>query len=431
MKKIARRKFITTGGSLLLAYPLLNFSPFKVQQTQRNRILLRTGWGTDTFGDLASIPAAYRSIQRYVPNTEVYIWPDKMNDDLRALLEKNFTQLKMVTGEISKSGQPDTTELKEAFDNANMFVYTPGARKKIDWSGLGNGNETESISYCQNTGLPYVIYGLGDIPDDPDEQPAFIKKVNGAALAFVTESASEEKIKNLKTKIENLQSGPDPLFGFDLKDDTAARHFLDNKGLSYQNFIVMNIRNGEFSDAGNNKPGERLVFLLENWMSATRHLILLVADTEEDMDAVKKIHENLPDEMKTKIILYDGPLAPDLLSSIYEKSRITAAMSAYPLTSALLSDIPVFHFNDLSLDSTGQIFVDLGLKHYVADTRNNSKEKLLEMLFEINKSYVKALLDINKAHKEVTKQLEQSFGDIHKLLVKINPPPKKKEQKKK
>jgi hypothetical protein len=124
-------------------------------------------------------------------------------------------------------------------------------------------------------------------------------------------------------------------------------------------------------------------------------------------------------------------LAPDLLSSIYEKSRITAAMSAYPLTSALLSDIPVFHFNDLSLDSTGQIFVDLGLKHYVADTRNNSKEKLLEMLFEINKSYVKALLDINKAHKEVTKQLEQSFGDIHKLLVKINPPPKKKEQKKK
>jgi hypothetical protein len=431
MKKIARRYFIRTGGGIFLTYPLFSFSLFKFYQTERNRILLRTCWGTDTFGDLVSIPAICRLIQRFVPNTEVYIWPDKMNDDLRAMLEKNFTTLNLVTGKINDSGEPDTQELKEAFESADLFLYSPGTRKKIDWASTGMGIETRSLDYCQKKDLPYVIYGLGDIPETSEEQSAFINKMNSAALTFVTESISEGKIKNLKTKIENLKAGPDPLFAFDLKDDTGARHFLENNGLTDRNFVVVMSSQKDHSEMGGSGPEEKIVFLLENWINSTDHSILLIASAEEDADHFNKIHENLPEQIRSKVVLNDGMLAPDLLSSIIDKARIAAAISAYPLYPALMSDIPIFHFTDLSSDSTGQIFLDLGLKDYVADLMDISAEELLAKLSEINKAYVKALLDINKAQKEISKQLEQSYGEIYKLLEKINPTPKKKEQKKK
>lgn len=430
MKKIARRYFIRTGGSIFLTYPLFSFSKFNLFQTGRNRILLRTSWGTDTFGDLACIPAVYRSIQRFIPNTEVLIWPDKINDDLRAMLEKNFTSLNLVTGEINASGEPDTPELQEAFKSADLFLYIPGTRKKIDWAGKGHGTETWSLDYCQQTDLPYVIYGLGDIPDASEEQTAFIKKMNASALTFVTESISEGKIKNLKTKIDNLKTGPDPLFAFDLKDDTGARHFLEDNGLADQNFIVVKTMLEIRSDTENTVTEEKIIFLLENWIKSTDHSILLIDDAEEGTDQFDRIYGNLPEPVKSRIVLHRGMLAPDLMSSILEKSRIVAAMSAYPLYPALMSDIPVYCFADLSSDSTGQIFLDLGLKDAVAEIRRISGEELLAKLSEINESYVKALLDINKAQKEISKQLEQSYGEINKLLEKINPSPKKKEPKK-
>jgi hypothetical protein len=194
--------------------------------------------------------------------------------------------------------------------------------------------------------------------------------------------------------------------------------------------MTINFKNSGPSDQEENSPVKKIIFIIENWTKSTDHLMLLIPDTREDIDYMKKVYDNLPEPVKNKTIVFDGVFSPDLISSIVEKSRISAAMAPYPLFSALLSDIPVFHFADWKLNTDGQIFVDLGLKDYVMEIHNTSYQDLLNAISNINKSYVKALIDTNKSHNEVLKELQESFEKIHKILAKINPVTKEKKQKK-
>lgn len=381
---------------------------------------------------MASIPAIYRSIQRFVPNTEVIIWPSDMSDELRALLEKSFTQLNLIDGEIDEAGNPTTDELKEAFETSDLFLYAPGTQRLIDWTGQNpEGTETSSLTYCQKINLPYMIYGLGNIPESEEIQSSFINILNAAVLSFVTESTSENKIKNLKLKVDNLEYGPSPIFAFDLKNDTEARQYLETAGLAEQDFISIIIKNNDSPNQEANSHEKKIISILESWIQATDHYVLLIANSREDINSLQYIYEDLTESAKNKTIVFDGIFSPDFISSVLEKSRISTAMSPYPLFSALISDIPVFYFADWKLNTDGQAFIDLGLKDYVMDINNSSDKDLLKAMLDINESYVKALLDTNKSSKEALKELQDSFDKIYRILTKINPVPKEKKTKKK
>jgi hypothetical protein len=430
MERKNRRDFLILAGSLLFILLSINCSFSQAQENARNSILLRTGWDVETYGDLAAIPAIYRSIQRFVPKTEVIIWPSEMTDELRSLLETGFTQLKMVEGEINEAGEPTTEELKEAFESSNLFLYAAGVHRKIDWTGNDpEGTETTSISYCRKMNIPYVIYGLGEIPETQEVQTAFMNILNGASLSFVTESRSAGQIKDLKLKIENLKSGPSPLFAFDMKNDTGARNYIEDSGIVDHDFIAVNFRNTSHSETDDDSPVKKILFILNNWAQSTDHLILLIADSREDIEYMKKIYGDLPETVKSKTIVFDAVFSPDMISSVLEKSRITIAMSPYPLFSALLTDIPIFHLADWNYNTDGQIFIDLGLKDYVMDINSTPEQDLLKAMVNINDSYVKALIETNKSHNEVLKELQESFQNISQILLKINPVPKGKEKK--
>ena len=428
--KLMKRQNLLLAGILLFIILTFSFSSLQAQENARNRILIRTGWDVETYGDLAAIPAIYRSIQRFVPSTEVIIWPYEMNDDLRALLEKSFTQLKLVEGVINEAGEPTTEELKKAFETSNLFLYAAGIYRKIDWTGQDpEGTETASISYCRKMNIPYVIYGLGEIPGTQEIQTAFMNILSGASLSFVTESKSAGQIKDLKLKIENLKSGPNPLFAFDLKNDTGARNYIEDSGIVDHDFIAVNFKNTGHSETNVDSPVKKILFILNNWAQSTDHLILLISDSRDDIDYMKKIYDDLPETLKSKTIVFDAVFSPDMISSVLEKSRIAVAMSPYPLFSALLADIPILHLADWDDNTDGQVFIDLGLKDYVMEIKITSEQDLLNALVNIDDSYVKALIETNKSHNEVLKELQESFQDIYQILMKINPVPKEKDKK--
>jgi hypothetical protein len=127
--------------------------------------------------------------------------------------------------------------------------------------------------------------------------------------------------------------------------------------------------------------------------------------------------------------VFEGDFSPDLLSSVIEKSRIAMGMSPILLFSALRSGIPIIHIADWELSTIGQVFLDMGLKDYVIDIRKNSEKDLLKSIADINESYLNALIDIDKSNEDIMKGLEKSFGEIHRKLLKINPPVKEKKKK--
>lgn len=426
-----KRQFLHRTGILVFVLLTFSFSVLQAQQQARNRILLRTGWDSETYGEMASIPALYRSIQRYVPETEVIIWPYEMTDELKALLEKSFTKLDLVEGEINENGEPSTEELKEAFETSDLFLYAAGVQRRIDWTGQDpDGTETASLRYCRKMEIPYVVYGLGEIPESQEMQTGFQEILNGASLSFVMESRSEDKIKDLKLKIDNLKTGPNPLFAFDLKNDAGARNYIEASGIIDHDFIVFNFKNTSLPGSRDTTSVKKILYILDNWVQSTDHLILLLADSRQDIAYMKNIREELSEAAKNRTLVYDDVFSPDLISSVVEKSRISVAMSPYPLFPALLADIPIYHLADWDYNTDGQIFIDLGLKDLVMDINHSSEKELLEGLTEINKSYVKALIETNKSHNQVIKELQESFEEIHKLLTKIHPVPKEKNQKK-
>jgi hypothetical protein len=145
---------------------------------------------------------------------------------------------------------------------------------------------------------------------------------------------------------------------------------------------------------------------------------------------MKNMYEELSEGARKRTVVYDGDFSPDLVSSIMEKSRIATGMSPYLLFSALQSDIPIFHLADSQEANDGQTFIDLGLKDYVMDIRKADQKELLKSLQDIDESYLNALLDINKSNKDMTSELEKSFGEIHRILTKIKPIRKEKKKKK-
>ncbi len=431
MKNNNRRDFLKLTGSLAVTIPLFSFSDLKIQQNNRNRILIRTGWRTDSYGDLASIPAVYRSIQRFVPNTEVILWPFSRNETLNSLLESNFTQINFVNGTINDKGEPSTEDLKKAFESAHLFLYVPGPQKKIDWTGNeADGIETTSIEYCIANNVPYVVYGIGEIPETTEAQSAMNDKLNRANLTFITDSRTEDILKDLKIKINNLRMSPDIIFAFDLKNDVDARKYLSDLGLTNQTYIIINI----YTNFDNVPPIDtsigKIVNLIENWILRTGHNILMVPEKSADVNILNTVYSQLSDPAKEKTKIFTGDISPDLISSIIEKSRITTGMSPSLLFSAIQADIPIFHYSEWGSSNERQSFLDVGLKSCVVNLEVITDNEFFDGLSEIDHKYVKALLETNKSNEVTITKLQQSFDNIHRQLLKINPVIKEKKKTK-
>jgi len=429
MKKNSRRDFIKITGSLVVTCSFFNFSDLKILQNNRNRILLRSGWSTDSYSDLAVIPAAYRSIQRFVPNTEVMVWPFTMNEILNSLLENNFTNINLINGTINDQGEPTTEELKKAFDSAHMLMYVTCPNKNIDWAGTDpSAIETASIEYCIKNNIPYILYGIGDIPEATETQSAMQNKLNKAILTFIMDSTTEDILKD--NKIKNLQLAPPIIFGFDLKNDNDARKYISDLGLSNKTFIVVNLYSNGNNIPQKNTAINKIVYLIENWIQKTEHFILLIPEKSADVEILSNVYNQLSNTAKEKTKLITEDISPDMVSSIVEKSRIATGMSPYLLFSAMQVGIPIYHYSDWSVSNSGQSLIDLGLKDFVIDIEKVSENEFVDKLSEIDDKYVKALIETNKSNEDTNEKLQRSFDDIYRQLLKINPITKEKKKKK-
>ena len=110
---ISRRNFVaqlSLGLAGILAGCNRSSSP--------KRVLVRSSWQTINIGDIAHTPGLLRIIEAYLPDAEVYLWANRLDNGVDRLLTSNFPRLKIIDGE---------NNLQQAFELCDFLLHGSGA----------------------------------------------------------------------------------------------------------------------------------------------------------------------------------------------------------------------------------------------------------------------------------------------------------------
>jgi hypothetical protein len=431
-----RRRFFKQSLGFALSLPALMSFKINYQEVTYPKILFRMGWDNNDNNELALIPALYRIAQKTILKTEFYLWLGESDEKLMEMLNKNFTTLKIVTGEIDDSGQPSTDELKNILTESDLFFYTPGTSTDVDWTGKRkDGVETRSLQYCLDNGISYALLGLGEIPEEEESLDRFLKIANGAEFLYSTSSSTDKSLKDKNIKISKIQTAPNPLFGFDLRDDNPSRKILQGYYLLDKDFLTVDFKVQGIPSEKLPEYSRKVIDLITRWVKETDKNVLILPNNDADVDyTVKNIYNPLPEEIKTKVAVSKERLMPDLAASIYEKSRIVCGMSLFPAISTIRSGNPIMFLSPVNVSTRAKTIEDMGLKNSIQDLDSRSEEELAEVLLEIDKKYLDGIIESDKAREYANRKLADQFDEINRFINKIaskKENEKKKEKKKK
>ena len=422
-----RRKFLINASALAFMAPLLGFDVLQNAPKNFKKILFRASWDHTNSGDIADITSIYRLVQKFVADTQVILWPFDLDDSILDLLKKNFTSLKIVSGTIDEDGNPTSEELRNAIDEADLFIYSTGSERRVNWSGQRTeGIETASIKTLADSGIPIIIIGLGDIPEESTELKSFKDTCEKVSNVFIKDIRSEDTLKTLGIKLSNAETLPNPIVAFELKNDSESRKILADYKLSNTGFIIISVDSLNMTNESRQDLYEKMKIMVKTWLIEAKDDVLLHhQNPEEALTWQKDLKAVIESQYANRIHAIDRRIMPDTEISLIEKARICVGNNVTNALFSIQAKTPVYFMlgSDIELkenDATG-----LGLKDYVIKLAENTGETLSEGLLKINDNYLKAILDVSKARDIAYKKLEPAFLEINKL---INKPTKKKKK---
>lgn len=430
----SRRKFIKRSIGLSLILPVFGRYKPVFQEENYPKILFRFGWDKNNNDDIAFIPALYRLSMTTIQKTEFYLWLHEDSPEILEMLNSNFTNLKIVKGDIDEAGVPTTDELRDLLSETDLLIYTPGAAQQVDWAGeKKSGTETRSLQYCAEHSIPFAILGLGSIPVNQSHIDRFLQLTGEAEFVFSTSSEIDETLKEKNIKIQKLKQLPNPLFAFDLRNANLSRDILEERNLFGKDYLCIDFRTSGLSDEKISAYVDKISTMIRIWIEETGKHVLLLPNDIRDIDIMRNgIFQPLPAKLKSKVVFIQEKLRPDVAASLYEKSRIVSGMSLFPACAGIQVGIPVCFLSTADLSERAETIKDMGLKNSIQDLESSTGQSLAEILLEINGDYVSGIVESDKASEYAIKKLTDEFVVINKFINKTaGIPDDSKKQKKK
>ena len=222
MSKYGRRSFLSRLGLTLSG---LFFGSDLIRSPRR--ILLRSSWQTINIGDIAHTPGVLRLVEKFLPDTKMYLWPSSVDNGIDRLLEDRFPGLIIADNPL---------KLKEAFAECDFLLHGSGASLVA---------EKDVKTWVHETGKPFGVYGI-TLPPKKSHQTEpvplsvlkeTIKVLSKARFVFFRDSKSLTFAKKMGCTCPIMEFGPDGAFACDLTDDSRALSFLHKHDLEPQNFV--------------------------------------------------------------------------------------------------------------------------------------------------------------------------------------------------
>lgn len=420
-----RREFLKKL-SCLAAVPfidsVLNVAQANAISGKKTTILLRSSWQTVNIGDIGHSFGIIELFNKYIPQAQVVLWPVSINNGVDKLLKKSFPKLKIVEGNIDKSGKPNTPALQKVFEEAQILVHGSGP-----WIAAS----ADVAAWWKLTQKPFGIYGVSLETAD-----AGLKKLlDQAAFFYARDTISLKFLKSLNLKIPVQEFAPDATFAIKLNNEEIADAYLKSVGLESGKFIcaIPRLRYTPYFQIRKTTPTEeekrryavsmkhkeedaaKLREVIIRWVRETNLKVLACPEMTYQVELAKEVLvDPLPEDVKKNVIWRDRYWNPDEAGSIYAKARALVSFEMHSPIIAFSEGVPSIHLKQPEDTTKGQMWSDIGLGDWLFEIANSTGKQVGDTLMAIHKDYPAALGKLKTAKRNVQGYQEKSMQYVQK-----------------
>jgi hypothetical protein len=362
-----RRSFFTSAAVTALTPRFV-----KAQASPKKRILLRSSWQTVNIGDIAHTPGMLHLLEMHLPEYEVTLWPNSVENGVAEMLMKRFPKLKILEkGDAAKA---------EALKAHNFLLHG---------SGPGIVGQKSILEWSEKTGKPYGIGGVTWSHSDEG-----VKVISGAKFAFFRDSVSLALAKEKGATSPIMEFGPDATFACDLVNDAAAEAWLKEVGLEKGKFMccIPKLRNSPYWEikkgyafdpkkhARNEEMKEHDIAPLRNAVIAvvreTPMKVLLCPEDASQMKLNKEmIYDKLPEDVKAKVVWRKDYWLTDFAQSVYNQCAGLFGNEQHSPIMCIGHGVPAIVCRYKEQTSKGFMWRDIGLGDWLFDHDFDEAEK--------------------------------------------------------
>lgn len=360
--------------AFLSLVPFSDVSAFEGKPRPK-RILLRSSWQTVNIGDIAHTPGVLRILETHLPDVRVTLWPSRIDNGVDKLLQVRFPGLSIVRGK---------DDLKVAFEQSDFLLHGSGASLVA---------ERDVMRWHNETGKPYGIYGI-TLPSkksssteatSAEAMKQTINVLSGAEFVFFRDSPSLAIAKEKGCNAKVMEFGPDGAFACDLRDDNAARLFLESEQLTPGKFLcciprlrytpywtikdrpfdeVKHARNEQMKEHDHAQLRRAIIEVVR-----TTDLKVLVCPEDQTQMKVGKemLVDPLPDEVRRRVVWRpDYWLTGEAISTYVQSAGLFGNEMHSPIM-CIGHGVPAIVCRWAEQTSKGYMWQDIGLGNWLFD----------------------------------------------------------------
>jgi polysaccharide pyruvyl transferase WcaK-like protein len=411
--------------------------------TKRRRsrtILLRSGWQTVNIGDVAHTPGILHLVEKYIPDSEVILWPKSIDRGVEPMLRRRFPRLRVVRDAPqwkNPNPRPDDPTVEQAINEASLWLH-----------GSGSGvNQIPDLERWRETGKPYGIFGASigvviGIPDqkDPVISESLHKLLDGASFIFTRETRSLKALRDTGVRCSRMDFAPDATFALDLHDEPAATTLLRQANLEPGKFLcaIPRLRmtpyweiapnpatspeeiakkravNEKHVDSDHAKMREAIIV----WVRETGQRVLLCPEMTYQVSLFKPyLFDPLPADVKPHVFSMDRYWDLDEAASVYRQARAVISMECHSPIIANANGRPGMYLRQAEDTWKGQMYPDLGLGEWKLDIQQASGSEITAHLLDIHKNYDGALARAKKASANAAERHAKAMAVVNSILT--------------
>lgn len=397
-----RRQFL--GASLAAA----------VKGRSNPTIVVRSGWQTVNIGDIAHTPGLLAVLERHIPGAQFILWPAALDRGAEPMLQRRFPKLRIVKGTLGPNGEPDSSEVKEAFQTGDVFVHGSAASVTA---------HPQAAVWKKMTGKPYGFFGvgftLGGEAAGTKFSEALRPTLDGASFLFTRETASLANVKKAGIQGPELGFAPDGTFSMDITDESTAKAYLQENGLTEGKFICViprlrytpyhKIRKVDWTaeeirrrDTTNEKFAEqdhaKLREAIIAFVRKTGGKALLCPEMTYELDIIDPLlYDPLPQDVKSHVVRRKTYWLPDEASSVYKRAVAVVSSECHSPILAAVQGTPCMYVHQPEDGIKGHMWKDIGLGDWFFEIEQSSGADVAARLLEIHTQGKKARQRVREA----------------------------------
>lgn len=384
-------------------------------------ILLVSGWQDVNIGDIAHTPGLIHVLKTFLPDYKIILWKKSRGEKVKELLNKNYPDVKIIYGSVSKDRTVKDKEVINAINTADILIHGSGpyvvAQDCLEaWMNYGS--------------KPFGIFGTTIQSINPSLQ----RVLNASHFIFTRETASLEVLKQHGLSGNTISFAPDATFFFNLRDENKGLLFLEEHQLVEKEFIFViprlrytpyhkitkvnwsaeKIRDVETTNEKYKEVDHaKLRMAMIEWVRQTGKKVLVCPEMTYQVDIMDELLiDPLPEDVKAKVIKREYWL-PDEAASIYARAHSVLSFECHSPIIAAANGTPMFYLRQPEDTIKGQMYYDLGLADWVFEIEESEGEQIASKLIGIYKDYqgatdklAEAMDKVAAIYKASSKQIE-------------------------